>query len=52
MNSAVYVTQMASTANMATGHLPTPSGEGNPFPLLFSIVIGAILGVVIYKILG
>lgn len=49
VNTAVYVYQM--THPPATGYLPTPSGESNPWPLLISIFIGVALGVALYKIL-
>lgn len=49
VNTAVYVYQM--THPPATGYLPTPSWEGNPWPLLIAIFIGVALGVALYKIL-
>lgn len=49
VNTAVYVYQM--THSPATGYLPTPSGESNPWPLLISVLIGVALGVVLYKVL-
>lgn len=48
VNTAVYVYQM--THPPASGYLPTPSGEGNPWPLLAAILIGAVVGVAAYKL--
>lgn len=49
-NTAVYVYQM--THPPASGYLPTPSGEGNPWPLLVSILLGVVIGIGLYKILS